>query len=149
MFTSRRIIPLCHPGIPLHPVLPPLGHNPETNTGQHCRDALLAIFTTDCLNDLSGTITADICTIHAFDLVAINYLKPSTTLCMAHTSELQDFNRETICGQGDYLWQTCLVQGTTLGPEDRLWGLLVYNSVGVSDKHIHSSPQIMHMSISV
>ena len=26
--------------------------------------------------------------------------QPSTALCMARTSDLQDFNRGTICGQG-------------------------------------------------
>ena len=75
------------------------------------RDALLAIdpFMTrcekDCLNDLFRDNYYRYCTIHAFNLVAINYLKPSTALSMPRTSDLQDFNRETICGQG----------GTTIG----------------------------------
>ena len=92
--------------------------------------------TFDCLNDLLGDNYYRYL-YNPFLQSSINYLKPSTALCMARTSDLQDFNRGTICGQeglsmaamlgpgdhlwkprlvqGDYLWQPHLVQGTDYG----------------------------------
>ena len=88
------------------------------------RDALLAIFTTrcekDCLNNLFGN---NYCRY-------FNYLKPSTALCMARTSDLQNFNSgpsavrglpmAAMLVWGDHLWQPYSVWGNRLW-EDHQW----------------------------
>ena len=53
--------------------------------------------------------------------------KPSTALCMACTSDLQDFNRRTICGQGRLpmaakLGPEILSEAATLGPGGTIMG---------------------------
>ena len=57
-----------------------------------------------CLNDLFRDNYCNPCL-----QSSINYLNPSTALCMARTSNLQDFNRGTTCGS--HTWS----EGTICG----------------------------------
>ena len=63
----------------------------------------------------SGTITADICTIYAFDLRSINHLKPSTALYAWHVQVIYKILTR------DHLWSRGLPMAAMLGPGNHLW----------------------------
>ena len=74
---------------------------------QHCRNALYNYLQ---LIDAQLTHCQERYLYNSCLWSSINSLKPSTALCMTCTSDLQDFNSGTICGQGDY--------GSLLGQEE-------------------------------